>query len=116
MFATNWFKARRCSASTCVEVRFDRDEVLVRDSKQNAMGETGETLQPIIRVTKRQWFDFLPAVLDVTEPSGAITIDTIYDGVMLRSGTVVLRFDTAEWDAFRAGVREGDFTPQPALT
>lgn len=108
-----WRKARRCSASTCVEVRIGSESVEVRDSKQNHLGDAD---QPIISVSTEQWTQFLDEIAGVA-PTGASTAiavcHTADGGVTLRdpSTGVVLTYDADEYRAFADGVRAGEFTP-----
>lgn len=51
--STGWFKSSfSANNSSCVEVRFDADVVMIRDTKRRGVG-------PIITVTGAQWADFL---------------------------------------------------------
>ena len=53
-----WFKSSYSSSSvSCVEVRFDGDAVLVRDSKNRAHG-------PSLAVTTTEWAAFLDELAD----------------------------------------------------
>lgn len=51
-----WRKARRCEASSCVEVAFGGDHVLVRDSK--------DPDSPVLRFTRDEWTAFVGGVKD----------------------------------------------------
>jgi hypothetical protein len=51
-----WKKSSRCEAAACVEVSFEGDEVLVRDSK-NPNG-------PVLRFTREEWAAFTAGVRD----------------------------------------------------
>lgn len=51
-----WRKARCCEASSCVEVAFDGDHVLVRDSK--------DPDSPVLRFTRDEWTAFVAGVKD----------------------------------------------------
>lgn len=46
----------RCADSACAEIAFDRDEILMRDSKR--------TDSPVLRFTREQWASFQAAVAD----------------------------------------------------
>ena len=111
-----WRKARRCTASTCVEVRFGTGSVEVRDSKQNHLGGAG---QPVISVSTEQWAQFVDEIAGVA-PTGASTAiavaHTADGGVTFRdpSTDVVLSYDADEYRAFVDGVRAGEFTPVAA--
>jgi hypothetical protein len=51
---TGWRKSSYSNASgACVEVRFDHDAVMVRDSKDRRSG------QPVISVSRKEWIAFL---------------------------------------------------------
>jgi hypothetical protein len=53
-----WFTSSYTNAAaTCVEVRFDGDAVLVRDSKNRAHG-------PTLAVTTTEWAAFLDGLAD----------------------------------------------------
>lgn len=50
-----WTRSTKCHSSTCcVEVYVDRDEVLVRDSK--------DPQGPALRFTREEWLNFLSGV------------------------------------------------------
>ncbi|MBX6749329.1 MAG: DUF397 domain-containing protein [Micromonosporaceae bacterium] len=50
-----WVKSRRCEASACVEVAYSGDEVLVRNSTNEAS---------VLRFTKVEWVAFIGGVRD----------------------------------------------------
>jgi hypothetical protein len=85
----------------CVEVAPTSDAVLVRDTKDRGAG-------PILRFGHRDWAEFLtdPAATEadrVTEHAGRPVATRWH----LRD---TLHFTTAEWDAFLAGARDGEFS------
>jgi hypothetical protein len=95
-----WRKSRFSGASeNCVEVAPTADGVLVRDTKDHGNG-------PVISFTAAAWADFLR---DVREGNPSATIETQPAGTSLHSAGTTLRFTLAEWNAFRAGVLDGDF-------
>ncbi|MGP4016561.1 DUF397 domain-containing protein [Saccharopolyspora sp. 5N708] len=116
--ASAWFKSSYSNPSqACVEIRFGGGAVRVRDSKDHGNG-------PSIAVPEAEW----PTVLaEVTGrlPAGAnrtIRIAHRADGgVDLRpraTASLTLSYTPAEWDAFVAGVGDGEFdlphTAEPA--
>ncbi|MVU77149.1 DUF397 domain-containing protein [Nocardia sp. ET3-3] len=118
---TGWFKSTRSSETqTCVEVRFDETDVLVRDSKYLRQSANEPDQQPIIRVPKSCWNGFLQLAL--SKGSGAVALsqvghDVLTVVVMLGGGVTVtssgqqveLRFTEAEWDSFVVGILEDEF-------
>jgi hypothetical protein len=51
-----WVKSRRCESSSCVEVAFVDDEILVRSSAQSD--------SPVLRFTADEWVAFVGGVRD----------------------------------------------------
>ncbi|MGW5643525.1 DUF397 domain-containing protein [Saccharopolyspora sp. NPDC003752] len=106
---TGWFKSSFSNPSqACVEIRFADDLVQVRDSKDRGEG-------PVIDVLGREWPTVLAEVAGLV-PRGtnrAIRIVRHADGGAdfqpLPARSLALRYTAAEWDAFVAGVRAGEF-------
>lgn len=108
----NWFKSSfSTSSNNCVEVAFDGEMVLVRDTKYTGPAD----LQPTIAVPTAVWGAFLELALgdDVQRDSIAIpSIATDSHGTVVRDAVATaLEFTPAEWIAFVAGIRAGEFTP-----
>lgn len=102
---TGWFKSSFSSnANACVEVTFAPEgSVSVRDSKQ---GERG----PVVTLPERYWGRVLIDALEGTNENGVLDIEHRADGgARLRADAVTLDYTPAEWAAFRAGVRTGEF-------
>lgn len=107
---TGWFKSSfSASNSSCVEVQFNRENVLIRDTKDQGEG-------PTISVTADQWQKFLDELTCDSEkicPNGAMRINRSNSGAVLlesiESG-IVLHFTDIEWAMFLAGVREDEFS------
>lgn len=111
----NWIKA--CvSDANCVEVAADGGRVLLRDSKQPD--------GPVVELSPDQWDAFRRMAL--TWRRGGSIARVLLDGVTfmllpsLEDGVAVwvryppgsvgrLHFTTAEWDAFVASLRAGQF-------
>jgi hypothetical protein len=53
---TTWVKSRRCESSSCVEVAFTDDVILVRSS--------AESQSPVLRFTAAEWVAFVGGVRD----------------------------------------------------
>lgn len=108
---TDWFRSTRSNnGNQCVEVRFDGDAVLVRDSKYRRDPANHPADEPIITVTAQEWTAFLGALHTPGRTPGALTTRTAADGhTVLRHGSTVLRYTPQEWDAFLLGARDGEF-------
>ncbi|MBB5913804.1 hypothetical protein BJY24_002671 [Nocardia transvalensis] len=108
--ATGWFTSTRTNnGNQCVEVRFDGDAVLVRDSKFRRDPAHRPEDAPVIVLTAGEWMRFLGAVLG-SGPAGAVSAEpTRSGGAVVRHGDIALTFTTGEWDAFVAGARDGEF-------
>ncbi|GAB2757321.1 hypothetical protein GCM10027174_36760 [Salinifilum aidingensis] len=106
--ATGWFKSTFSNPSQdCVEVLFDTEHVHVRDSKDQGTGL-------VLTLDARHWPDFLAEALGTVETGSnrALRIRPTDDGgARLRTpdGGTALTFTPAEWDAFTAGARTGEF-------
>ncbi len=106
--ATGWFKSTFSNPSqSCVEVFFDTGSVHVRDSKDRGTG-------PLITIAAQHWPGLIAEALGQTAPGNnrAARIQPTADGgVRLHAldGDTALTFTGAEWDAFTAGAREGQF-------
>lgn len=109
-----WFKSSKSNdGPNCVEVRFDGDLVHLRDSKYLRDPANDPATQPLITLKAEDWDSFLtaaaadevnarndqPAIL--RHPTGQVS-------VRAQDGTT-LTFTADEWDAFTAGVRDGEF-------
>ncbi|QIZ38416.1 DUF397 domain-containing protein [Saccharopolyspora sp. ASAGF58] len=115
---TGWFKSSFSNPSqACVEVRFSDRAVYVRDSKDCGEG-------PVISVSGNAWSTLLAEVAGrlPVGTSGTIRIVHRTDGgadlQSLPARSLTLSYTAAEWDAFVAGVRAGEFdlphSAQPA--
>jgi hypothetical protein len=109
-----WFKSSFSKdATTCVEVRFAGTSVLVRDSKYQGDPD----IQPTIAIPVGAWEHFLTIATDnpvhagVIDAVPAIEHDAITGRTTVRDlhGTA-LAYTEAEWGAFTAGIRAGEFT------
>lgn len=106
-----WFTSSFSNGSgSCVEVRLHGEHVSVRDTKFRRDPAHDPDRQPTITVPVGDWMDFLagrPSSLSAI-PDGA--------GVVLSAAgqAVELRYTPAEWSAFVAGVRLGEFAPRPS--
>lgn len=104
-----WFKSSfsNPNGNQCVEVFFDNDLVLIRDSKDQGTG-------PIIKVPAEHWPGFLAEATRRADAGGnqALRIEHAPDGTTrlhaLDSGTA-LSYTSAEWAAFVAGAVAGEF-------
>ncbi len=111
---SGWFKSSYSAATcTCVEVKLEREQASVRDSKLVGSGDEPGTNAPVITVDRIEWTAFLDDVrTGATRRCQAITLAPATDGSAIltctRSGTS-LGFDAAEWAAFSAGVAAGEF-------
>lgn len=107
----DWFKSSFSNGScTCVEVRLSPDHVEIRDSK--FLGDP--SVQPVITVASRHWTTLqqqirlkgplgIGGVLDVApHPDGSASLYSPANGTELR-------YTAAEWAAYVAGVRAGEF-------
>jgi hypothetical protein len=110
---SDWFKSSFSKDTTsCVEVRFDGDVVLVRDSKYD--GPTAA--QPVITIPARNWAEFLMVVAGRVGSSSELGVPTIETDPATGSAIVrdaagtELVYTPHEWDAFMAGINVGEFT------
>lgn len=110
MIQNRWQKSSYSNPSgNCLEAKIEAGIILIRDTK---LGE----LSPVLQLPLPGWQVFLAEVKGfVTFPaSNSIYTSDAYDGMRLESvrSTDVLVFTVAEWDAFLAGARAGEFDPQ----
>jgi len=118
---TGWFTST-CSnnGNQCVEVRFEGSEVFIRDSKYRRDPAHRRGDEPVITVTRSQWSAFL----DTVKHPGCSGVDTScgvvadlsarpgrHGNTTLCHGSTELVFTAAEWAAFLAGARNGEFDP-----
>ncbi|WP_433717163.1 DUF397 domain-containing protein (plasmid) [Nocardia sp. CA-084685] len=108
----DWFKSSfSASSNNCVEVAFDGDMVLVRDDKYDGPAD----LQPTIAVPVTAWAAFLKVTLGADIQAGSIAVPSIATdshGTVVRDAVgTALEFTPAEWTAFVAGIRAGEFIP-----
>ncbi|WP_028478545.1 DUF397 domain-containing protein [Nocardia sp. CNY236] len=107
-----WFKSSfSASSNNCVEVAFDGNMVLVRDDKYDGPAD----LQPTIAVPTPAWTTFLELTLGSEIQGDSLAVPSISmdsHGAVVRDAVgTTLKFTPAEWTAFIAGVRAGEFTP-----
>ncbi|MBL1073209.1 DUF397 domain-containing protein [Nocardia sp. 2] len=115
--STGWFTSTRTNnGNQCVEVRFDGAAVLIRDSKYRRNPAHRTEDEPVITVTASEWMRFLDTLLDRAVIPDDLTAHTGPDGhTTLSRGGIDLVYTPGEWQAFLAGVRDGEFdrTPVP---
>ncbi len=112
---TDWFRSTRSNnGNQCVEIRFDGDAVLIRDSKYRRNPANRRADEPVITVTAAEWMDFLGAVRSGRPAVGVLTTHSAPgDHTAVRCGKIDLVYTPGEWDAFRAGSRDGEFDRIP---
>lgn len=108
---TGWFTSTRSNnGNQCVEVRFDGDAVLIRDSKYRRDPANRTAEEPVITVTAAEWTAFLDAVRTCGRSDGELSAHPAADGhTALRHGGVALVYTQEEWDAFLLGAHDGEF-------
>lgn len=113
--SSGWFTSTRTNnGNQCVEVRFDGDAVLIRDSKYRRNPEHRPDDEPIITVTAAEWMTFLAVVLGRHIHRTALMAETGADGhTSLRHGPITLVYTPGEWRAFVDGARDGEFDRVP---
>ncbi len=107
---TDWFTSSRSNnGNQCVEVRFDGDAVLIRDSKYRRNPANRPAEEPVITVTASLWTSFIN-LLNSGLSHNELIAQTSADGsATLRHGDITLYYTPEEWDAFIAGARDGEF-------
>lgn len=100
------------NGGTCVEVAPVNEGVLLRDTKDHGAG-------PVIRLAHDEWSALVDAALAGAAHPAAARCDALtrHDGrdirtswrVRLDPGGAELHFTEAEWSAFLAGARAGEF-------
>ncbi|BCK59358.1 hypothetical protein NWFMUON74_71300 [Nocardia wallacei] len=113
--ATGWFTSSRTNnGNQCVEVRFDGDAVLIRDSKFRRDPAHRPADEPVITVTAGEWMAFLDAVIGGTARTAGLIARTAADGsTTVSHADLALTYTPGEWDAFVAGARAGEFDRVP---
>ncbi|WP_039803371.1 DUF397 domain-containing protein [Nocardia araoensis] len=108
---TGWFTSTRSNnGNQCVEVRFDDDAVLIRDSKYRRDPANRPAEEPVITVTAAEWSAFLDAVRTRGRSNGELCAHPAADGhTALRHGGVTLVYTPEEWNAFLLGAHDGEF-------
>jgi len=113
-----WRTSTRCASGNCVEIRlfFDSGHIGIRDSKQKSLGAE----QPMLTL-KSTAFDHFASTISAESPKGLvddIEISRRHDGWTvfhsIETG-VELHFDDLEIDAFVAGIKAGEFTPEALM-
>ncbi|MET9489103.1 DUF397 domain-containing protein [Nocardia sp. NPDC006630] len=109
--STDWFTSTRTNnGNQCVEVRFDGDAVLIRDSKFRRNPAHRGQAEPIITVTAADWMAFLATVPGRhTGSTALVAYPSPHGGATLVHGETSLVYTPGEWAAFAAGVRDGEF-------
>ncbi|MEU2034940.1 DUF397 domain-containing protein [Nocardia amamiensis] len=110
-----WRKSSYSSGEgQCVEVRFDTAAVYIRDSKYLRDPSNDPAAQPAIAIEANSW----PVFLTVAAGSVPDLVDHIPSIERTKDGGTVVRatdgttlhYTSAEWDAFVAGIRAGEFS------
>ncbi|WP_067463122.1 DUF397 domain-containing protein [Nocardia amamiensis] len=109
--STGWFTSTRSNnGNQCVEVRFDGDAVLIRDSKYRRNPANRRADEPIITVTEAEWTAFLDVLRTRGRSNGELSAHTAANGhTTLRHGETALTYTAEEWDAFMLGAHDGEF-------
>lgn len=107
---TDWFTSTRSNnGNQCVEVRFDGDAVLIRDSKYRRNPANRPAEEPVITVTASLWTSFIN-LLNSGRSHNELIAHMHADGsATVRHGDITLTYTSEEWDAFLAGARDGEF-------
>ncbi|WP_345496414.1 DUF397 domain-containing protein [Nocardia callitridis] len=108
-----WFKSSYSDhGNACVEVRFEGENALLRDSKYQGL----EEVRPIITVPVVVWSHFLQAAMDNTDSRRAMPGHPAIQHTASGETTITdadgtsLSYTAAEWAAFISGVRAGEFS------
>ncbi|WP_040785088.1 DUF397 domain-containing protein [Nocardia pneumoniae] len=109
--STGWFTSTRSNnGNQCVEVRFDGDAVLIRDSKYRRNPANRPADEPIITVSAAEWTAFLEVLRTRGRSNGELSAHTAANGhTTLRHGETTLTYTPEEWDAFVLGAHDGEF-------
>ena len=107
---SSWFKSSFSdNGPQCVEVRFDQDTVLIRDSKYQG----NPAVQPIITITRSSWRAFLDTVAgreaETWRGLPTITSDAEDNTILQALDGTTLTYTAGEWHAFKAGIGIGEF-------
>ncbi|UFS94558.1 DUF397 domain-containing protein [Nocardia huaxiensis] len=110
-----WFTSTRTNnGNQCVEVRFDGATVHIRDSKYRRDPANRPETEPVITVTATEWMAFLDHLTGRPAHPVELTAHTAADGhTTLCRGEITLVYTPGEWEAFIAGVRDGEFDRIP---
>ena len=109
-----WFKSSYSNnGGGCVEVKFDGDSVLVRDTKYRRNPANDPATEPIIALPSFKWKGFLEKVVDpaVGDVVGvpAIELDPAGGATVRAADGTALVYNEAEWSAFISGINDGEF-------
>ncbi len=109
--ARGWFTSSRSNnGNQCVEVRFDGDAVLIRDSKYRRNPANRPDEEPIITVTACEWTAFIDTVTGRAAATSVLTVHTAEDGhTSLGHRATTLTYTPEEWQAFLDGAIAGEF-------
>jgi hypothetical protein len=114
-----WFTSSyTTNGGNCVEVKFDGDSVLVRDTKYRRNPANDPATQPIIALPAIKWKGFLEKVVtgsvDDTVGVPAIELDPAGGARLRAADGTVLVYTRGEWTAFINGIRDGEFSRELA--
>ncbi|MGQ4597875.1 DUF397 domain-containing protein [Nocardia sp. R6R-6] len=109
--STGWFTSTRSNnGNQCVEIRFDGDAVLIRDSKYRRNPANRSVDEPIITVTATEWTAFLDVLRTRGRSNSELSAHTAANGhTTLRHGETTLTYTPEEWRAFLLGAHDGEF-------
>ncbi|MFG1793972.1 DUF397 domain-containing protein [Nocardia sp. NPDC049149] len=97
----------------CVEIAFDGDTVLIRDSKYLRDPSNDPAAQPVISIPAQEWNAFKDAAAgtEADDARGLPLIERLSSGeVRIQTdGGIALTYTAAEWVAFTAGICDGEF-------
>lgn len=101
----------------CVLVRRQEGDpsIFLRDSKYERNPRNQPEDEPIIEMPATAWTSFAALALDSAHEvvAGCPNVELNGGGVVLRGiGGTALMFTAYEWDAFRAGLINGEFEPR----
>jgi hypothetical protein len=101
--------------ASCVEVNVGATTVLLRDSKEQRKAGYLPADDPTIEVSAEVFDELIGRVAAGAEEvaAGSLSAETRQGGITLSCAEtgVELSFTAAEWEAFRSGAADGEFTP-----
>lgn len=114
-----WYKSSRSMGNgSCVEIRSANAKVFVRDSKEQLKPDYDPATEPIVSLS----IESFGLLIDgIAQGEKKVSVDNVeaeiapdHASILSLATGIKLNYTSTEWQAFEYGIRNGEFTFDPA--